>query len=141
MTDYLLTAKEFYWAHRDVVRAVAAIATIALVNSFLLIWTARRLQELSLLGERVSRLADGVALLADTTEAGLSSLIREVEQLGHRKSATRPSTRASVARRVTAAAESGDTLTAIAVTEGLSESEVRLHLSMAQTAGTETPAA
>ncbi len=83
--DDLLWAKDFYWAHREAFRAGAAITTIALVNVSLLVWTARRLQELSLVRERVSRLADGLALLTDTTEAGLATLIKEVEQLGGRR--------------------------------------------------------
>ena len=135
----LLWAKDFYWAHREAFRAGAAITTIALVNGSLLVWAARRLQELSLVRERVSRLADGLALLTDTTEAGLATLIKEVEQLGgRRKSASKTSSRSSVAKRVTAAAEKGDKVAEIATTEGLSESEVRLHLSMAKSANTAT---
>ncbi len=143
--DYLLWAKDFYWAHREAFRAAAAIATITLVNFSLLVWTARRLQELSLVRERVSRLADGLALLTDTTEAGLSTLIKEVEQLGgRRKTSTKTSSRTSVSKRVAAAAEKGERVAEIATTEGISESEVRLHLSMAKSVGTEaaqTPAA
>jgi uncharacterized protein YidB (DUF937 family) len=143
--DYLLWAKDFYWAHREPFRAGAAITTIALVNGSLLVWAARRLQELSLVRERVSRLADGLALLTDTTEAGLSTLIKEVEQLGgRRKASTKPSSRSSVAKRVTSAVEKGEKVAEIATTEGLSESEVRLHLSMAKAANakaTETTAA
>ena len=137
--DYLLWAKDFYWAHREAFRAAAAITTIALVNFSLLIWTARRLQELSLVRERVSRLADGLALLTDTTEAGLATLIKEVEQLGgRRKSSSKASSRSSVAKRVTAAVEKGEKVAEIATTEGLSESEVRLHLSMAKSVNAET---
>ena len=137
--EYLLWAKDFYWAHREAFRAAAAITTIALVNFSLLVWTARRLQELSLVRERVSRLADGLALLTDTTEAGLSTLIKEVEQLGgRRKTSTKTSSRTSVSKRVAAAVEKGEKVAEIATTEGLSESEVRLHLSMAKSANVET---
>ena len=138
--DYLLWAKDFYWAHREAFRAGAAIVTITLVNASLLVWAARRLQEVSLLRERVSRLADGLALLTDTTEAGLSTLIKEVEQLGgRRKASTKPASRSTVSKRVAAAVEKGEKVAEIATTEGLSESEVRLHLSMAKVvnAGTE----
>ena len=145
MTDYLLWAKDFYWANRDAIRAGAAITVIALVNGALLVWIARQLQQIALIRERVSRLADGLALLTDTTEAGLSTLIKEVEQLGgRRKVSTRTSSRSSVSKRVATAVENGEKVSEIATSEGLSESEVRLHLSMAKTAGantTEAPAA
>ena len=134
MTELLLSARDYYWQHRDLFRAAAAITTIALVNGTLLFWIARRLQELSLLRERVSRLADGLALLTDTTEAGLATLVREVEQLGRRRTTakTGTSTRASVSKRVAAAVRNGEPIARVAETESLSESEVGLHLSMAR---------
>jgi hypothetical protein len=136
--DYLLWAKDFYWAYRDAIRAGAAITTIALVNGALLIWIARQLQQIALIRERVSRLTDGLALLTDTTEAGLSTLIKEVEQLGGRRKSSKPSSRTSVSKRVAAAAEKGEKVAEIATTEGLSESEVRLHISMAKAAPADT---
>ena len=99
---------------------------------------ARQLQQITLIRERVSRLADGLALLTDTTEAGLSTLIKEVEQLGGRRKSSKPSTSASVSKRVAAAAGKGDKVAEIATTEGLSESEVRLHLSLAKSGVAET---
>lgn len=130
--DYLLWAKDFYWAHRDLARAGAAITTIAVVNGALLVWIARELQQIALIRERLSRLTDGLALLTDTTEAGLSTLIKEVEQLGgRRKTASKPTTRASVSKRVAAAVKNGETMAGIAEAEGLSVTEVGLHLSMA----------
>jgi ABC-type hemin transport system ATPase subunit len=130
----LLMVKDAYWEHREIVRATAAIGAIAFINVALLVWIARRLQELSHMRERVSRLADGLALLTDTTEAGLGTLVREVEQLGRRKTTARSASRSSVNKRVLAAARSGEALARIAETESLSESEVRLHLSLAQSA-------
>ena len=138
MTDYLLWAKDLYWANRDAFRAGAAVTAIALVNGALLVWIARQLQQIALIRERVSRLADGLALLTDTTEAGLSTLIKEVEQLGgRRKVSSRTSSRSSVSKRVATAAENGEKVSEIATSEGLSESEVRLHLSMANAAAAE----
>jgi hypothetical protein len=135
--NLLLGMKDFYWEHRDLFRSALAIGLITCVNGALLLWIAQRLQELSLLRERVSRLTDGLALLTDTTEAGLSTLIREVEQLGRRRTTTRTGSRATVTRRVVAAAEGGESLARIAEAESLSESEVRLHLSLAQALDTE----
>ena len=51
-----------------------------LIQLGIMVWTLRRLRELSHIRERMSRLADGLALLTDTTEAGLSTLIKEVQQ-------------------------------------------------------------
>ncbi|MCC7010591.1 MAG: hypothetical protein IT184_17410 [Acidobacteria bacterium] len=136
MTNELLWIKDWYWAHRDVVRVAAAGGSLALFQLVLLLWTARRLAELSHIRERMSRLADGLALLTDTTEAGMATLIREVEQLGRRRTAAapRPAARAAVAKRVVAAHRNGERISEIADAESLSESEVRLHLSLAEAA-------
>jgi len=126
----LLWIKDWYWAHRDVVRVSAAIAVVALVHLGLVLYVVQRLRELSHMRERMSRLADGLALLTDTTEAGLATLVREVEALGKRGATKKAATRTHVAKRVVAAAESGDGVARIAETELLSESEVRLHLAL-----------
>jgi hypothetical protein len=73
MTGLLLHLREYYWAHREAVALAAGGGAFLLFQAFILLWTFRRLQELSLIRERISRLADGLALLADTTEAGLSA--------------------------------------------------------------------
>src|SRR6185295_1749959 len=114
-----------------------AIGGVALVHVGLVLWITQRLRELSHMRERMSRLADGLALLTDTTEAGLATLIREVEGLGKRKVTTRTSTRTNVAKRVVAAALNGDGVARIAETELLSESEVRLHLALTKGSGLE----
>jgi hypothetical protein len=126
----LLWIKDWYWAHREVVRVAAAIGGVALVHVALVLWITLRLRELAHMRERMSRLADGLALLTDTTEAGLATLIREVETLGKRGVTKRTAARTSVAKRVAAAAENGDGVARIAETELLSESEVRLHLAL-----------
>ena len=130
MTEIVLEVKEYYWAHRDVVRLAGGGAAIVLTQLVLMLWTLRRLRELSHLRERLSRLADGLALLTDTTEAGLSTI---VEALRTPKKAAAPrAARAAVAKRVTTAARNGERIVAIAEREALSESEVRLHLALAQ---------
>ena len=126
----LLYIKDWYWAHRDLVRVGAAISGVALVHVGLVLWITLRLRELAHMRERMSRLADGLALLTDTTEAGLTTLIREVESLGKRGPTKRTATRTTVAKRVAAAAQNGDGLARIAENELLSESEVRLHLAL-----------
>ena len=105
---------------------------LLLLNGAVAVWTVTRLRELRQVRERMSRLADGLALLTDTTEAGLATVIREVEQISKRPALPRSMSRATVARRVAAAARRGQGTADIAAEESLSESEVRLHLSLAQ---------
>jgi hypothetical protein len=138
VTDYLLQAKEFYWAHRDVCRIGFAAAAIVLFQTALLVVVLRRLGEIAHLRERLSRLADGLALLTDTTESGLSSLVREVQQRA--KKPARASGRASVSKRISTAAREGTDIGDIALSEALTESEVRLHLSLAEAAARHTAA-
>jgi len=116
---------------RQVILAGAGLlGVVLLVQSLLALWTLRRLREVGHLRERLARLADGLALLTDTTESGLSTIIREVEQLGRRH--TPPAApRVAVARRVAAAAQRGAGIADIAGAERLSQSEVGLHLSLA----------
>src|SRR5262245_45022021 len=132
--DQLLWLKDWYWAHRDVARIAAGLGSVALVQIALVLWIGRRLREVALMGERLSRLADGLALLTDTTEAGLATVIRQVESLGKRQTTSRTATRTSVAKRVAAAAMDGQGLGRIAETESLSESEVCLHLALTDSA-------
>ena len=115
-------------------RIIGAAAAVALLMSFggLAGWTLLRLRELSRLRDRMSRLADGVALLTDTTESGLATVIREIEQMSRKPGQVRTKSRAAVAKRVAAAARRGADTARIAADELLSESEVRLHLSLAE---------
>lgn len=124
-----LWAKDWYWAHREAVWVAAGSGVVVLAHVTLVLWIGRRIRELSHMRERMSRLADGLALLTDTTEAGLATLIREIEAIGQRKVARTPARR-TVARRVAAAANGGDGVARIAENELLSESEVRLHLAL-----------
>lgn len=123
----------FYWEHREAFYIAIGAGGILLVQTVLLLWAARRLDELSHIRERLSRLADGLALLTDTTEAGLATIARELQQPpAARAAAPRASSRASVSKRVVSAARRGETPDVIAGREALSESEVRLHLALAQ---------
>jgi hypothetical protein len=132
VTEQLLQYKEFYWAHREVFRIAIAAGVIVLFQSVMMLWMLRRTSELAHMRERLSRLADGLALLTDTTESGLSTLLREMQQA--RKAPARSTTRASVSKRIATAARQGGDLGEIAMSEALSESEVRLHLTLAEMA-------
>jgi hypothetical protein len=78
-------------------------------------------------------LADGLALLTDTAEAGFATLAGELQQ-GQRRTPAKPrvSSRSSVSKRVVTAARNGESLDRIAQREALSESEVRLHVTLAE---------
>ena len=127
-----------------------AAGAIVFIQAVLAFWTLHRLRELARMRERMSRLADGLALLTDTTEAGLTTISRQIDQLAKRpapapvpapKAAPRTAARTSVARRVVAAARQGSDVTRIANTEEMSESEVRLHLALAEIAAAKARAA
>lgn len=128
----MMEFKEFYWAHRDVFRLAAAVSVVLLAQTVLIVYAIRRLGELANFRERLSRLADGLALLTDTTEAGMATLARELQQQSARRTAPPRASRAAVTKRVVAAARKGEDLAAIADDEALSESEVRLHLKLAE---------
>jgi hypothetical protein len=132
MSGLLLEIKDFYWAHREALGILAAGLVFVCAQVVILLWTLRRLQELSNIRERMSRLADGLALLTDTTEAGLAAVAQQVEQLGRKAKSVRSSSRPSVAKRVVDLARKGERITRIAEHEALSESEVRLHLAMSK---------
>jgi hypothetical protein len=139
MSELWLTSKDFYWIHRDVFRIAAAGGLLCFAQIAILLWTLRRLGELSNMRERMSRLADGLALLTDTTEAGLAAVAQQMEQLARTAKAPRPASRASVAKRVTDAVRKGERVARIAEYEALSESEVRLHLAMSDRDRTPAP--
>lgn len=121
---------------------------ILLIQAVLAIWTMLRLRELAQIRERLSRLADGLALLTDTTESGLTTIARQVDQVAQLvrrpapapvvapkpapRAAAKPATRSTIAKRVVAAAQQGNAVASIAGAEEMSESEVRLHLALAE---------
>jgi hypothetical protein len=114
---------------RLLVAAIVTIGVVFLLQTLLTLFVVRRLRDVGQISERVSRLGDGLALLTDTTDAGLTAVLRQLEQLGRRPEPVKlPRT---VNKRVATAARKGQTVARIAQDEALSESEVRLHLAMA----------
>ncbi len=101
---------------------VVVIQAIALA----LMWR-RRARSVATVEARVRQLADALALLTDTTQAGLASVAAELEH-GRRP---RPTTRAATSRRIAHAVERGRTVRDVAAQEQVSESEIRLHLGLA----------
>ena len=141
MAEMWMEFKGFYWAHREVFRLLAAGGLFITVQFGILLWTLRLMGELSALRERMGRLVDGLALLTDTTEAGMSTLAAEIAQANAKVRPANPATRATVQKRVKDAVQKGERISRIAALESLSESEVRLHLALSGRDRANTPAA
>jgi hypothetical protein len=127
----LVWLRDLYVGYRGMVFATVTGTATVLVISVLGLVIVRTLRELAHLRERLSRLADGLALLTDTTESGLSTLMHEMRHLRQRPTA-RSRTRKAVAKRIVAAVQAGDDIGSIATSEALSESEVRLHMKLTE---------
>lgn len=78
--------------------------------------------------DRLAHFAEALALLTDTTEAGLANVALELEST--RRRTPRGTSRAATAKRIAAAARKGQSIEDIVAAEALSESEIRLHLRM-----------
>lgn len=105
---------------------------VALAAQTAVIWRlASRMKAVERIPDRLSRFAEALALLTDTTEAGLSALAGEIEHAGRRRtpraSASNPRT-----RRIMSAMKSGRSIEEIAADEQLSHSEIRLHLDLGE---------
>jgi hypothetical protein len=107
-----------------------AVAVVA--QSLVIVRVSRALNSISRFGDRVAHLAAAMELLTDTTEAGLGNVAVALEKGTHRARTTR----AATSKRITSAARRGGSIEEIAATELLSESEVRLHMTLAEPEGT-----
>jgi len=117
-----------------VVYALGFLTVVVFAQTVALWRISRGMAGVARLGSRLSHFAEALALLTDTTEAGLANVANELEQAGRRRvSSTR--TRASAARRISTAAVRGRSVEEIAALEEVSESEIRLHLHMADVKG------
>src|SRR5262245_34843258 len=107
---------------------VTAVLAVVATAQTLAIWRmTSAVRAVARVNDRLSRFAEALALLTDTTEAGLANVASELERTGGRRAAR--STR-STSKRITTAARRGRSLEEIAALESMSESEVRLHLHM-----------
>jgi hypothetical protein len=80
-------------------------------------------------GRRIEQLTSALELLTDTTESGFVNVATELTRVGARPM-TPAASRRAVTERIVAAMRDGRTLADVAADEGLSESEVRLHLGL-----------
>ena len=82
---------------------VAALTVVVFAQTVALWRIAGGMAGVSRLGERLNRFAEALALLTDTTEAGLATVANELEQSGRRR-ASRTAARASTAPPVSSRA-------------------------------------
>jgi len=80
-------------------------------------------------GRRIEQLTSALELLTDTTESGFVNVASELTRVGARPM-TPSAGRRAVTERIVTAMRDGRTLADVAADEGLSESEVRLHLGL-----------
>jgi Flp pilus assembly protein TadB len=78
--------------------------------------------------DRLAHFAEALALLTDTTEAGLANVALELEST--RRRTPRGTSRAATAKRIASAVRKGSSIEDIVAAEAISESEIRLHLRM-----------
>ena len=114
-----------------VLTAVLLLATgVILLVATRLVRALRHTVELE---QRVARLQEGVNLLTDTTETGFRQVAAEVERLSNAAPGLPPTPVARpTAARLRAATRRGRSVPEIAAAENVSESEVRLRLSIAE---------
>jgi hypothetical protein len=104
----------------------AAIVVLAAV-----IWTHVQQQAaIDRLDDRIAHLMAGVSLLTDTTEGALRDVAVEIGRLAGMTESASMKTRAASRSRINGAVRRGRTVQDIAASEGMSESEIRLHLQL-----------
>ena len=115
-----------------VIYGLIALAGLNLLQVGLLVVVMRRRQDLDLtrLEQRLAHFGEALALLTDTTQAGFASVASELERTGARRTTT--TSRAAASRRIVGAAKKGRSIQDIAASEDVSESEIRLHLGLAE---------
>jgi hypothetical protein len=124
------------------VYALAALTVVTLAQTVVIWRLSTRIRAAERLEGRLSHFAEALALLTDATEVGLANMATALEQTGQRRaprsaatgaaprSAARSTTPRATARRIATAKRSGRAIAEIAASEGVSESEVLLHLGM-----------
>jgi hypothetical protein len=124
------------------VYALAALILVTLAQTVVTWRLSTRISAAERLDRRLSHFAEALALLTDTTEAGLANVATELEHAGQRRasrpaatggaprSSARSTTPKAAARRILTASRRGRPIAEIAADEGMSESEVLLYLGM-----------
>jgi hypothetical protein len=126
------------------VYALAALTLVTLAQTAVTWRLSTRIRAAERLDRRLSHFAEALALLTDTTETGLKNVATELEQTSRRRgsrqaatggaprSTARSTTPKAAARRIVTATRCGLAIAQIAADEGVSESEVLLHIGMSE---------
>ena len=122
----------------QVTYADIGLAVLALAQLALIVRLGRSARVAAKADERVSQLTAALDLLTDTTEEGFVNVATELERLGARPLPS-GSTRRATTKRIAAAVRKGRAIEDIAIAESLSESEVRLHLGLDESASIGPP--
>lgn len=118
-----------------------AVAAMLLAPGAACVWMARRLgriryvpmERIEQVDQRLAKLSAALSLLTDTTEAAFRDVMQEIERQTEAQRHESPfEKRASAQRRIGLAASKGRSARDIAMSEGVSEGEVRLRLRLAQ---------
>ena len=110
--------------------AAFGLALLSLAQLVLIARLLRSARVAAKADERVTQLTAALALLTDTTEEGFVNVATELERVGARPLPS-GATRRATTKRIAAAVRKGRAIEDIAMAEALSESEVRLHLGLA----------
>jgi hypothetical protein len=110
-----------------------AVAVVAVIEALVIVRLSKALKAVARFSERLAHLVSALELLTDTTEAGLSHVATELARTGAPRTAR--AGRGATARRIAGAFRRGRSIEDISISEGLSESEVRLHLQLTQAEG------
>lgn len=108
---------------------VAALIVVSVIQSWLLWRLVRSMGHIGRFDERLTRCAQGLSLLVDTSEAGFAMLGGEISKLT--VAPKTPVSGRTTTRRIVAAAKRGRDIPEIAAREGVSEGEVRLRMVLA----------
>lgn len=108
------------------------VCGVSLVQALAIALLLRRRsgRELSRVETRLSHFGEALALLTDTAQTGFATIAAELERGGRRRAAG--AGRAATSKRIVTAAHQGRSIQDIAADEAVSESEVRLHLGLAE---------
>lgn len=111
--------------------AIGVLGGMALLQLVALGVLLRRRTDLDLsrVETRLAHFGEALALLTDTTQAGFTSVASELEQSDRK--AARPPNRATASKRIVGAVRRGRSIQDVAADEAVSESEIRLHLGLA----------
>lgn len=117
--------------------AVSLLIVVTAVQGWVLWRLVCALGGLGRIEERISRCAQGLALLVDTSETGFAALGNELTRMG-----AAPPSRASAqttTRRIVAATRRGKSVAVAAASAGVSEGEAQLRLLLRNSRGAMPP--